>query len=130
MRDRLDVSEMARGLTQISGRHDFRSFSEVQDNDTSTIVHVHTAEVGTVGGLILIRIGASHFLWKMVRRIVGSIVEVGRGRMTAANFLRMLQTSSNEAAALTAPPSGLFLEQVLYNGDPLPGAIRPAFPIA
>ena len=130
VRDRLDVSEMALGLKLITGRHDFSSFSETQDNNTSTIVHVHTAEIGTVGGLILIRIGASHFLWKMVRRIVGTIVEIGRGRMTSANFLRMLQTSSNEAAALTAPPSGLFLEQVLYNNDPPPGAIRPAFPIA
>ncbi|MGH9330691.1 MAG: tRNA pseudouridine(38-40) synthase TruA, partial [Vicinamibacterales bacterium] len=64
--------------------------------------------------LILIRIDGSHFLWKMVRRIVGVLVEAGRGALTAAEIRKMLSEASGTPARLTAPASGLFLEQVLY----------------
>jgi tRNA pseudouridine38-40 synthase len=61
------------------------------------------------------RIEASHFLWKMVRRVVGTLVEVGRGNLASADVERLLQERSSEPAAWTAPPSGLFLEKVLYE---------------
>jgi tRNA pseudouridine38-40 synthase len=92
-------------------------------------VHVETAEVATCGGLILFRIGASHFLWKMVRRIVGTLVELGRGNLQQSGMQKLLEGYSNEPAAWTAPPSGLFLERVLYKGEPPPGALSPAFPV-
>jgi tRNA U38,U39,U40 pseudouridine synthase TruA len=80
------------------------------------------AEVFARGGLILFRVGASHFLWKMVRRLVGALVEVGRGNLSTGGVRALLERDSNEPAAWTAPPSGLFLERVLYEGDAPPAA--------
>lgn len=130
VRDRLDPAAMAEAGQSLAGKHDFRSFTEDAPEQKSTVVQVDRAQIAVAGSLILFRIGASHFLWKMVRRIVGCLVEVGRGRMTAKHFQQLLIGHSNEPAALTAPPSGLFLEQVLYEGDEPPTEIQPAFPIS
>jgi tRNA pseudouridine38-40 synthase len=129
IRDRLNVAAMAESCQLFVGRHDFRSFCESPASQTSTLVHVDDAQVSTHGSLILFRIGASHFLWKMVRRIVGTLIEVGRGSLTVARCRELLERYSNEPAALTAPPSGLFLERVLYRGDRPPASLTPAFPV-
>jgi tRNA pseudouridine38-40 synthase len=129
IKDSLDTAKMAAAARILIGRHDFSSFSEKDKEHASTIVEVETAKFFIGGGLICFRIGASHFLWKMVRRIVGSLVEVGRGKLSISNFERMLEKYSNEPATWTAPPSGLFLEKVLYAGEAPPTALEPAFPV-
>ncbi|HWS90316.1 MAG TPA: tRNA pseudouridine(38-40) synthase TruA [Pyrinomonadaceae bacterium] len=129
VRDRLDVKSMREACRLVEGRHDFSSFCESPGEQRSTLVEVGRAELAEAGGLVLFRIGASHFLWKMVRRLVGALVEVGRGNLSADGFGALLQRYSNAPAAWTAPPSGLFLERVLYEGDPAPGPLRPAFPL-
>ena len=127
VRDRFDVAAMAAACRALAGRHDFRSFCESPEAQSSTVVEVESAEVAARGGLILFRVGASHFLWKMVRRVVGALVEVGRGRLPVGGFGGLLESHSREPAAWTAPPSGLFLERVLYEGEPPPGPPRTAF---
>jgi tRNA pseudouridine38-40 synthase len=117
----------ARPAGLLEGRHDFSSFCESPREQRSTLVEVASAEVAAQGGLILFRVGASHFLWKMVRRVVGALAEVGRGRLSVEGFGALLETYSGEPAAWTAPPSGLFLERVLYQGEPPPGALKTAF---
>lgn len=129
VRDRLDVASMAAAAGLLAGRHDFRSFCEDAEGQRSTLVRVESAEVLARGGLILFRVGASHFLWKMVRRLVGALVEVGRGQLPVEGFAALLERYSAEPAAWTAPPSGLFLERVVYEGDPPPGPPRTAFEI-
>ncbi|MBA3319840.1 MAG: tRNA pseudouridine(38-40) synthase TruA [Pyrinomonadaceae bacterium] len=126
VRDRLHVAAMSEACDFVIGRHDFRSFCESTETQTSTVVQVETAHVFTHGSLILFRIGASHFLWKMVRRLVGALAEVGRGRLSVGQFSRLLKTPSNEPAAWTAPPSGLFLERVVYAGERPPTQRSPA----
>ena len=69
------------------------------------------------GALLLIRVVGSHFLWKMVRRIVGVLVEVGRGGLAAGRVGGLLSSTSDLPPKLTAPASGLFLERVFYPGD-------------
>ncbi len=130
VRDRLDVKAMKGACRLVEGRHDFSSFCESPDEQRSTLVEVVRAEVAEEGGLVLFRIGASHFLWKMVRRITGALVEVGRGSLSAEEFGGFLERYSNAPAAWTAPPSGLFLERVLYEGDPQPGPLRAPFPLS
>lgn len=121
VKDRLDEKAMAEAAKILVGKHDFYSFCELEDGKKqSTIVKVEQAEVFTDGDLILFRIGASHFLWKMVRRIVGMLAEVGRGNLDHAGFERLLKFKSDVPAKFTAPPSGLFLERVLYKGDSPP----------
>ena len=69
------------------------------------------------GDLLVYRVAASHFLWKMVRRLVGTTVAAGRGEVDAGDVERLLETGEGSVAEVTAPPSGLFLEQVLYSRD-------------
>jgi tRNA pseudouridine38-40 synthase len=69
------------------------------------------------GDLILFRITASHFVWRMVRRVVGVLVKIGKGEITIEDFERLLggqADPSMDVAAWTAPASGLFLESVAY----------------
>lgn len=121
IKDTLNVAEMQECAALLVGRHDFFSFHEAdEEKKPSTIVNVSHAEIFTDGDVICFRIGASHFLWKMVRRIVGMIAEVGRGNASVTDFERLIKFKSNAAAKHTAPPSGLFLEKVLYKGDEPP----------
>jgi tRNA pseudouridine38-40 synthase len=120
IKDELDPRAMKTAAEMIVGRHNFESFCEKDETlakKPSTIVHVSHADVFMAGDLICFRISASHFLWKMVRRLVGMLAEVGRGNVTEENFGRMLKFPTNAPAKYTAPPSGLFLEKVLYKGD-------------
>jgi tRNA pseudouridine38-40 synthase len=66
----------------------------------------------------------------MVRRIVGVLVEVGRGGLGLADVARFLSERSPVPAKLTAPPSGLFLEQVIYEGEAFDRPLRAAFPVS
>src|SRR5688572_9739493 len=118
VKDDLNAAAMAEAAERIVGKHDFISFCETDEGKKqSTIVNVERADVFKDGDVICLRIGASHFLWKMVRRIVGMLAEVGRGNLTYDGFERLLKFKSDVPAKFTAPPSGLFLEQVLYKGD-------------
>lgn len=118
IKDRLDVKAMSEAAGTLVGSHDFHSFCELDEGKRlSTVVKVEHAEIFTDGDLICFRIGASHFLWKMVRRIVGMLAEAGRGNLDHAGFERLLKFKSDVPAKFTAPPSGLFLESVLYPGD-------------
>jgi tRNA pseudouridine38-40 synthase len=67
--------------------------------------------------LLLIRVVGSHFLWRMVRRMIGVLVAVGRRELRPSDVPRMLDEASGESAALAAPAAGLFLERVYYPGD-------------
>ncbi len=118
--DHLDCKAMAEAAQLFSGFHDFASFADKRGGkETSTLVHIELVELLEENGLIVFRIVGSHFLWKMVRRIVGVLVEVGRGNLSSRDVEGMLHDPSDIPARLTAPPSGLFLEQVLYEGDTL-----------
>ena len=125
IRDPLDVEAMAVTGRLFEGMHDFRSYADVLPEERSTRVKVDRVEVAEAGSLVLVRVLGSHFLWKMVRRMVGVMAEVGRGNLRPADAERFLRERSAVPAQLTAPPSGLFLERVLYEGDLPPGPLRP-----
>lgn len=114
VKDRLDIGAMLRAAKLFEGRHDFASFCENADGQDSTVVVVEKAEVVEAGHEIHFRITASHFLWKMVRRLVGTLVEAGRGNLDTPAVEKLLREKSTAPAKWTAPPSGLFLEKVRY----------------
>jgi len=116
VKDRLDLAAMRKAARLFEGRHDFSSFCENPEGQESTIVVVEKSEALDVDSSqeIHFRITASHYLWKMVRRLTGALVEVGRGNLDAAGVERLLASRSGEPAKWTAPPSGLFLERVVY----------------
>jgi tRNA pseudouridine38-40 synthase len=117
IKDKLNYREMEKAAKLFTGMHDFVSFSDQDSKEKSTKVLIESIQLKKESDLILIRITGSHFLWKMVRRIVGVLVEIGRGKLTDADLKIYLITKSKEPAKFTAPPSGLFLEQVLYKGE-------------
>lgn len=124
VRDRLDFKAMQQASKLFVGLKDFRSFCEIEENK-STLVKVESLDLSISNSLILFRISASHFLWKMVRRIIGTLVEIGRGNITEKRLINFLDNYSNTPASWTAPPSGLMLEKVLYPGDLKPSLKNP-----
>jgi len=129
--EQLDASAMASAAQCFVGRHDFSKFCERPKAQPSTIVVVDDVQVVEAGELLLLRMSASHFLWKMVRRLVGSLVQVGTGRLSPQDLALLVAepaTPVELAAKSTAPSSGLFLERVEYPGEPAVGEVRPAFP--
>jgi len=119
VREPLDVAAMSRAAGMLIGRHDFACFRAPDPSrpDESTVVVVNAAGIEEEGDLILFHITASHFLWRMVRRVVGVLVRVGKGEITVEEFSGLLQGEANpkmDVAAWTAPASGLFLERVEY----------------
>ena len=124
VKEPLDVERMQRAAERFVGFHDFQSFSDDDPGEKSTEVHVDSLSVHEDEDLILVHIEGSHFIWKMVRRLVGVLVEVGRGGLSAEDAAAMLVTRSELPARLTAPASGLFLERVYYEGDRRDAPIR------
>jgi tRNA pseudouridine38-40 synthase len=125
IKDPLDFAALAATARVFEGMHDFRSYSDQGAREGDTRVKLERVELAEAGELLLIRVLGSHFLWKMVRRLVGVIAEVGRGGLALKEAERFLRERSDVPATLTAPPSGLFLERVLYAGDAPPGPLRP-----
>jgi tRNA pseudouridine38-40 synthase len=124
IKDSLDVNAMSRAAATLAGRHDFSTFADKRlKEDESRIVVVERCELARVDDLILFRIEASHFLWKMVRKLVSYLAEVGRGNAAADVLAR------KEAWQPTAPPSGLFLEAVTYEGEKFDRPLQPIVPV-
>jgi len=129
----LDVGAVASAASELVGKHDFAAFCERPHEQTSTLVALERAEVATSGDLVLVRVVASHFLWKMVRRIVGALAAAGTGEIAPGDIGRLLRGEAVKGfapAAATAPPSGLFLERVFYPGDPPLDELAPAVPVS
>jgi len=130
VKDALDLGRMEVAAEIFRGFHDFSSFADKRiDKHLSTEVKINRTEVFAWGELIVFRIVGSHFLWKMVRRLAGILVEAGRGTLSPAEMERMLTNASEIPARCTAPPSGLFLAQVLYEGDRLGPLSLPPLPL-
>jgi len=118
IKDRLDLNIMQETMALFKGFHDFSSFADKRRNkNNSSLVKIGFSTLQKQEHLLVFRIAGSHFLWKMVRRLVGITVETGRGNLTVQDVQTMLETTSDIPAQYTAPPSGLFLEQVLYEGE-------------
>jgi tRNA pseudouridine38-40 synthase len=114
IKDDLNVSKMKNACNLFVGMHDFISFSDNNPEEKSTKVLIDDVELKVENDLIIIRISGSHFLWKMVRRIIGVLVEIGRGNLTVKDVERFLTQKSDVPKKFTAPPAGLYLEKVVY----------------
>jgi tRNA pseudouridine38-40 synthase len=124
VRDPLDVGRMRSGAGAFAGMQDFASFTDDDPEEKSTTVAIDAVTVEEAGALVQIRVVGSHFLWKMVRRMVGVLVGVGTGAIDRREITRALTSTSALPATLTAPASGLFLEFVSY-GESRPAKASP-----
>ena len=137
VREDLDLARMREAAQAFVGMRDFQSFAASDEDDRddgskarSTLVLVDRLDIVEEGDLVLVAIEGSHFLWRMVRRVVGVLVEIGRGGLAPADAAALLADTSGVAARLTAPASGLFLERVYYRGDARPAPLRAVTPLA
>lgn len=119
IKEPLDVAALREGARRVVGRHDFRAFQAVDDAKEmeSSIVVVERAYWDETPDRLLFTIEASHFLWRMVRRVTGVLVKIGAGHIALEDLdelLRGKKSAKLDVAAWTAPSSGLFLESVRY----------------
>ena len=129
IKDRLDLDAMRSAGSAIPGRHDFSAFTDKRlPQEDSRIVVVERFDVGRDGDLILVRIEASHFLWKMVRKLMACLVEVGRGTLKPQQMAALLDPKAQPFQP-TAPPSGLFLEAIAYEGEPFDKPLAAIVPV-
>jgi tRNA pseudouridine38-40 synthase len=137
VKDPINPGRMREAAKAFVGMRDFQSFSartaDSSDSESprqsSTLVLIDRLDVVEAGSLILVGIEGSHFLWKMVRRMVGVLVEVGRGRLDQSAATAFLTEASEAPARLTAPPSGLFLDRVYYGNQPRDTVLRAVTPL-
>ena len=111
IKDKLDFRAMESASKQFAGMHDFASFSDQDPKEKSTKVLIDDIQFRKEGDIILIRITGSHFLWKMVRRIVGVLAEVGRGKLSEADVKIFLITRSKEPAKVYCSSVGIIFRK-------------------
>jgi len=120
---RLDVPAMAAAAGRLAGRHDFAAFQAVGSDPLttertlfeSTVRAVSSNVGGASPGLIVYEVRGDGFLRHMVRGIVGTLVEIGRGRQREEWIDEVLRGRDRSRAGRTAPPEGLFLVGVEYE---------------
>ena len=106
---------MVKCLKLLEGRHDFASFQAAGSSVRSTERIVLATEISSVGEYTrLITIEANGFLRHMVRNIIGTLVDVGSGKLTEEGFCAVLAARSRQQAGMTAPARGLCLLEVRY----------------
>ncbi len=130
VKEPLNLALMRAVAASYVGQHDFGAFAiEREGDEGSPIVRLERLELVEHGALILVVVEGSHFLWRMVRRLVGVLAAVGRGEIAPAAASALLGQRSELPAKLTAPASGLFLHRVFYKGDRADDEVTPPTPV-
>jgi len=115
IRVKLELIEMERCLSLLKGKHDFTSFRSSGSGNMNPVREMMRAEIhGPEEGIIRLVFEADGFLRHMVRNIVGTVFEVGRGRISFDQFVEIFQSKDRRMAGIKAPPQGLFLKEVRY----------------
>jgi tRNA pseudouridine38-40 synthase len=117
VRASLDQEAMREAMGILVGEHDFSSFCLVgsePDHHRCRVAGISLECEVDFGDILVVRITANRFLRGMVRSLVGTLVEVGRGKTSPSEFERILEARDRGAAGPTAPPHGLYLKEVRY----------------
>ena len=114
VREPLDVARMQEAASEFVGTHDFRAFTI--GPETRTRRNITNIAVWREGPMIAVRVSGNAFLHRMVRRMVGALVRVGRGELTAGDVRRLLESGDRASVGATAPAHGLTLVGVQYVG--------------
>jgi tRNA pseudouridine38-40 synthase len=113
----LNLAAMRVAARGFLGRHDFKSFAASRNYEVeSTVRTLSRCDLKRSGELLTFIIEGDGFLYKMCRGIVGTLVQVGQGKIAAAEIKRILATRDRRVAGMTAPAHGLVLWKVYYSG--------------
>jgi len=118
----LDVEKMNRASLLLYDYTDFSSFSKLHTDVKTNNCRVSLVKWEQTGNQVIFTIKADRFLRNMVRAIVGTLLEVGRGKLEIYEFIKIIESKDRSKAAASAPPHGLFLTNIEYpNPDELKG---------
>jgi tRNA pseudouridine38-40 synthase len=112
----LDLDAMAAAAAVVLGRHDFTAFTPLQSEHVHFIRTVERCRWRRRGSVLWLEISASTFMRHMVRTLVGTMTDVGRGERSVDDFAALLDGRPRTDAGVTAPPHGLFLWRIGYGG--------------
>ena len=110
----LDIASMKETIRLVVGEHDFSAFKKKDEVYRNPVREVKRAGVAVRAEIVYVVIEAAGFLRYMVRNIVGTLLDVGRGRTGFDDFGEILASGMREKAGPTAPPHGLFLREIKY----------------
>ena len=111
---RLEISKMKRAARLLVGKHDFRVFESSGGRRKSAIRTIRKFIVKKQGDIIFFTVEADGFLYKMVRSMVGTLLEVGRGKLGLSDFKKILTSKDRRLIGPTVSPRGLTLKQVTH----------------
>ena len=111
----LNLGDMRRAAGYLKGEHDFKSFCSPHTEVKETVRTVHSLEIEKEGDIITVRISGNGFLYNMVRIIVGTLINVGRGACPPEKVKEILVARDRRKAAATAPAKGLVLKHIRYG---------------
>ncbi len=110
----LDVAAMRSAARKLTGKHDWVSFAAAGSSIKDTVRTLSRLEITEDGPLIKFELEADGFLYKMVRNIVGTLLETGKGKITTDEMEAILESKDRTRAGPTAPAHGLYLVRVNY----------------
>ena len=113
----LDLKRLRELSLPLSGTHDFTVFSAAGDKNKSKVRNISRAIFYPQGRYLVFEIAGSSFLWKMVRSLVGTMLELEEKGAGPKDMEELLNSRDRSLAGVTAPAWGLFLEKVVYPGD-------------
>ena len=122
-RPELDETLMNEAGQRLLRASDFKSFSKARADVTHFRCRLDMARWERTGDRLTFHIRANRFLWGMVRTIVGTMVEIGQGRMSLDQFDAIIQAKDRTVAGRAAPANGLYLMEVTYPVEVLAGRV-------
>lgn len=109
-----DFEQMNLAAQKLLGYSDFTSFSKLHSNNKTNLCKINFAYWEKRGDVRIFNIQADRFLRNMVRAIVGTLLEVGRGKMSVAEFCEVIEAKNRGRAGTSVPADGLYLVDVIY----------------
>lgn len=109
-----DIAEMKKAAAYLTGEHDFKSFCDNRHMKKSTVRTIRDIRIANDNDRITLDFYGNGFLYHMVRILTGTLLEVGSGKRSAGDIIRILQSLDRREAGFTAPAQGLFLVEVKY----------------
>ena len=113
----LEVDAMNKAAMMLPEFSDFTSFAKLHSDAKTNICRISAASWSLEGRQLVFTITADRFLRNMVRAIVGTLIEVGRGKLTPEYFREVILSKDRGAAGMSAPAKGLFLQKVDYSPE-------------
>ncbi|MED4690588.1 tRNA pseudouridine(38-40) synthase TruA [Peribacillus frigoritolerans] len=109
---KLDITRMKKGCQSFIGEHDFTAFSNAKSKKKSMVREIYSIDIEENAGFIEITVRGDGFLYNMVRKIVGTLIEVGLGEIDAENIPSILESKERIQTGRMAEATGLYLVKV------------------